>query len=487
VLDRAAPVAVVGGGIGGLATAIRLRCAGHPVTVFERNRVVGGKVATYERDGYRFDIGPSLVTLPHVFDELLAAAGTSLADEVDLRRLDPQFRYHWRDGSALTVHDDPEVTADAFDALAPGAGDQWRAFNARGRRVWEVAERTFLAGPMTNPLALLGRMRSPRDLIDIDASRTLHRSATRHFDDRRLQQWAGGYATYSGSSPYRVPATMACIPHIEARFGCWYPIGGLEALRETIERVARNTGVDIRTSTEVTRIAATSGRCTGVVLADGSAHDASIVVADVDAEHLYNDLLPDRRAARQVRRATSSTSGFILCLAVRGLTAGIGHHNVWFSADDAAEFAALEAGRVTDDPTVYGCVSSVTDPSQAPDGCENWFLLINTPAGARIDPESHTALLIERLSTHGVRLTDRIEFTKVFTPDDIALRYRSPGGAIYGTSSNGRRAAFARPANRGAIEGLYLVGGSSHPGGGLPLVATSARIVAEMIARETRS
>jgi phytoene dehydrogenase-like protein len=167
---------------------------------------------------------------------------------------------------------------------------------------------------------------------------------------------------------------------------------------------------------------------------------------------------------------------------VRGLTPGLLHHNVWFSDDERGEFEAIGRGELADDPTIYGCVSAVTDPSQAPDGCENWFLLINTPPGAEIDRKRGTDLVFRRLASHGVALRERIEFVHTMTPDDIAQRYRSPGGAIYGTSSDGMRAAFTRPANRGARAGLYLVGGSSHPGGGLPLVLTSARIVAEMIA-----
>lgn len=485
---------VVGAGVGGLAVAIRLRAAGHDVTVLERRDVVGGKLATLRRDGYTFDLGPSLVTLPHVFDDVFRAAGTSLEDEVELVRLDPQFHYHWRDGSSLTVHDDADATAAAFDEFEPGAGEQWRRFDARGRRIWDVAERTFFAGPMSNPFALLKRMRSPRDLTSIDPLRTLHSAASATFDDDRLVQWAGRYATYSGSSPYESPATLACIPHVEARHGCWYPMGGLDALRQALERVAVDTGVDVRTGADVTRITVVepsaserrkAGRVRGVELVDGTTLDAEHVVANVDAEHLYADLLPDDAALKQVRRADRSTSGFVLCLGVRGATPGVGHHNVWFSESYAAEYNDLDAGRPAADPTIYACVSSVTDPTQAPQGCENWFVLVNAPAGAEIDEAAYGNLVLDRLAANGVDLRQRIEFVHAMTPSIIAERYRSPGGAIYGTSSNGRRAAFVRPGNRGAREGLYLVGGSSHPGGGLPLVATSARIVAEMIVGRT--
>jgi phytoene desaturase len=476
-------VVVVGGGVGGLAAAIRLRAAGHGVTVCERNDVVGGKLATLVRDGYRFDLGPSLVTLPHLFDDVFRTAGTSLADQVEMVRLDPQFVYHWPDGSSLVVPDGADDTAAAFEQFAPGAGAQWRAFDARGRRIWDVADRTFFAGPMANPWALAKRMRSPFDLTAIDPLRTLHSAAGSFFDDQRLVQWAGRYATYSGSSPFAAPATLGCIPHIEARYGCWYPMGGLDAIRAAFERVARDVGVEIRTGTEVTCVTTSSdGTVSGVQLADETTLVADIVVANVDAEHLYRDLLADAPALQRVQRATRSTSGFVLCAGVRDRTPGIRHHNVWFSDSYRAEYDDLDAGRLADDPTIYACVSSVTDASQAPDGCENWFLLVNTPPDVAVDADAYSDLVLDRLAARGVDLRNRLEFRSTMTPADIASRYRSPGGAIYGTSSNGKRAAFVRPANRGARPGLYLVGGSSHPGGGLPLVTTSARIVSDMIA-----
>ena len=480
-------IVVIGGGVGGLTAAIRLRSLGHDVTVFERSNVVGGKLATHVRDGYTFDVGPSLVTLPHVFDEVFRAAGTTLDEQLDMVRLDPQFAYHWPDGSSLVVPDGDDDTARAFEDFAPGSGEQWRSFDARGRRIWDVAERTFFAGPMSNPWSLAKRMRSPFDLTAIDPMRTLHRSADSYFDDPRLVQWAGRYATYSGSSPYAAPATLGCIPHIEARFGCWYPVGGLDALRTALERVARDIGVEIHTGTDVTRIATDEDEAVcGVEFADGSAHDADIVVANVDAEHLYADLRPDADALRRVRRAQRSTSGFVLCAGVRGLTPGLHHHNVWFSESYRTEYDQLDAGEQADDPTIYACVSSVTDPSQAPDGCENWFLLVNTPPDVDIDADAYGELVLDRLARRGPDLRARIEVLDTITPSDIERRYRSPGGAIYGTSSNGKRAAFVRPANRGARPGLYLVGGSSHPGGGLPLVTTSARIVTEMITEDLR-
>lgn len=459
-MNTASRVVVIGGGVGGLTAATLLADAGHQVTVLERRDELGGKLAVLQRDGFTFDIGPSLVTLPHVFDP-------RVLDRLDLRRLDPPFRYRWLDGRVLVVGDGDDVGG---------------AFTRRGKRIWEISERTFLAGPMG--ASALRRMRNPRELIDIDALRTLAGRAASDFDDTHMVQWAGRYATYSGSSPFRAPATLACIAHVEAEYGCWYPMGGLGALRDAIVGVARDAGVDVRTGVRVERILA--GDRVQAVYADGEQIAADVVVANCDAELLYRDLLPHPGALRKVRRARPSTSGFVVCAGVRGRTPDLAHHNVWFSADSRAEFAALEAGRLADDPTIYACVSSVTDTSQAPADHENWFLLVNTPSGVDVDAAEYQWLILDRLAEHGVDLRERLMFTDTMTPADIEARYAAPGGAIYGTSSNGRRAAFVRPANRGAVPGLYLVGGSSHPGGGLPMVTISARIVTDMVAADLR-
>jgi phytoene desaturase len=298
--------------------------------------------------------------------------------------------------------------------------------------------------------------------------------------------WAGRYATYSGSSPYRAPATLSCIPAVESRYGAWYLTGGLGALRDTLVRAATAVGAEIRTGVAVERVEATAQRVTAVRTVSGERLAAHVVVANVDAEELYGRLLPDAAALARVRRAERSTSGFVVLAGVEGTTPGVAHHTVWFSADYEAEFRSLvQDRRPAADPTIYACVSSRTDPTQAPAGTENWFLLVNAPVGGTVawdrQAEPYRDRLLERLAARGWDLSGRLRFTEVITPDDLAGHYRTPGGSIYGTSSNGRRAAFLRPANRGPRRGLYLVGGSSHPGGGLPLVATSARIVADLL------
>jgi phytoene desaturase len=480
-----ADVVVVGGGVGGLCAAIRLQAVGHRVTLLERNEAVGGKLAVRERGGFTFDIGPSLLTMPRWFDEVFRLAGTSITDELDLVRLNPQFRYSWPDGSTLTIPDGVDAAADAVEQFAPGEGAAFRRFLSQAQTIWHVSERTFFTGPMESPLALMRRMRSPRDLVAIDALRTLAARASSTFRDPRLVQWVGRYATYSGSSPFRAPATLGCIPHLELAHGAWYPRGGLGMLRDALVRAASAIGVCVRTGADVAAITQHEQRVTGVRLTDGAQLAASIVVANVDAEHLYADLSPDATRLTRVRRAQPSGSGFIVLLGMRGTTPHLAHHNVWFSPSYRDEYRDLHAGRVARVPTLYACVSSVTDPTQAPAGHENWFVLVNTPPDAGHLP-GYDRTVLERVGSVTGLAADRIAFSEVITPADIESRYRARHGSIYGTSSDGRRAAFARPGNRGPIEGLYLVGGTSHPGGGLPLVAASARIVANLIADDVR-
>ena len=489
-----AEVAVVGGGVGGLAAAIRLAVAGHDVTVLERLDQVGGKLAERRADGFTWETGPSLLTLPHVFDELAAVAGHRLADLVELVRLDPICRYRFADGSTFDHRAELHSAATAAERLAPGAGVEWARFMAHAASVWEVAERTFFAGPMASPLRLLRRMRSPRDLLTIDPLRSLHRRAEASFTDPRLVRYVDRYATYSGSSPFDAPATLCCIPHLEQQLGAWYVVGGLARIAGALGELAAATGVRLRTGCEVTSLTRDAGRVTGVELRTGEHVGADAVVADVDALHLYRDLVHSRRGRRRAEAAPRSSSGFVLLLGVEGETGGIAHHNVSFSADSRREFDDLfQRRQPAADPTVYAAVSSVTDPSQAPPGCENWFVLVNAPAfstkpGSDADPtfvengyEGYGDHVLDVMAARGWDLTGRIVHREQRTPVDIALRYRTPGGSIYGTSSNGAMAAFLRPGNRTPVPGLYLCGGSSHPGGGLPLVAISGRIASDLV------
>ena len=479
-------VVVVGSGIGGLATSIRLGCAGHHTVLLERNPVAGGKVADLHEAGYRFDLGPNLLILPQLFDEVFGLAGTTLADQVELVRLDPQVRYRWPDGSTLDVRDDPAATVDEVERMSPGSGPAWRDFLRHAGAVRAACERTLLAGSTGSRSSLMDKLMSPLELARLDGHRTLAKATSSLFDDPRLQQVVNRYSTYSGSSPYLAPATAVANADMEQTDGVWYVKGGIGRLRDALVRTATAVGVEIRTGVEVGRISVGSGAVSGVELADGGSEPADVVVSDVDAAHLYVDLLPAPKHAKQLDKAGPSASAFVLCAAVRGRTEGVAHHNVFFPLHDRQEFQFLEAGQLPVDQTIRAAVSAVTDPAQAPSDCENWLIQVMTPPAIGIDRKLMTAGVLNRLAERGFDLRDRIEFTRTLLPADLDVRYRAPGGAIHGTSSNSRRAAFSRPSNVGPVDGLFLVGGSTRPGGGLPFVVTGARIVADLVAEHHR-
>ncbi|MEV7804276.1 FAD-dependent oxidoreductase [Microbispora sp. NPDC088329] len=504
-----AEVIVVGGGVGGMVAALLLARDGHDVRLYERLPRLGGKLAEHTRDGFTFSAGPSLLTLPGLFLDL----GVPL----DLLELHQLCRYHWADGSVLPTYRDPERTAEEVDRLAPGEGRNWRAFHRWAERCLDASARTFFAGPSSGPVVEppfrpagrrpddrrgdrpagrqsgqpggpLARPR-PGDLLAVAPGRTLHALAGRFFRDARLRQYVDRYATYAGSNPYRAPAALGCVPAIEHGDGGWYVRGGLPRLADALALSLDKAGVEIRLETEITEVIAGAGRVGGVRTARGEAVRADIVVVNADAACLYGRLLPDRARLRRIARLGLSSSAFLLLAAVEGRTEGMAHHSVVFSADYRREFGDIfDRRRPPEDPTVYIACPVVDDPAQAPEGAESWSMLVNVPAGDPgrwpMPPEAYAELVLDRLASRGYDLSGRLRFLDLLTPADLRDRYGGWGGAIYGGAYGGPFAPFRRPGNRGPRRGLYLVGGSAHPGGGLPLVAMGGRIVAALVRRD---
>jgi phytoene desaturase len=493
-----ARVAVVGAGLGGLAAAARLAALGHAVTVFEQGGRIGGKLGWFERDGHAFDTGPSLVTLPQVYRDLFDATGGPLDDAVELVRLDPAVRYRFADGTPLAVPGTTEgIPAALDDALGAGAGRQWAGLMDRAAAMWRISEQPFLRAPLRGAATLAGLARRPADVAAIAPWQTLRALGGGYLRHPHLRTLLDRYATYSGSDPRQAPAVLATVPFVEQTFGSWYVRGGLHRLATAVAARAAERGALVRTGCTVRRVLVEAGRAAGVELADGERVAADVVVSAGDAAALYGNLLPaDRRthaARRDLARATPSLSGVVLLLALRGRTAGMAHHTVLFPEDYDAEFDAVfgRGGppRPVDDPTVY--VSAPDDAALRPDGAsESWFVLVNAPrhdpsAGMDWDApglaERYAGRVLDVMARRGLDVRDRVRWRVVRTPADLARETGSVGGSIYGTSSNGARAAFLRPANASAVPGLFLVGGSAHPGGGLPLVTLSAEIVAGLV------
>ncbi|SEH85803.1 phytoene desaturase [Mycolicibacterium rutilum] len=479
-------VVVIGAGLGGLAAAARLGAAGHRVTVFESAGTVGGKLGVIERDGFTFDTGPSLLTMPAVLEQLFADTGGPAA--LPLTPVDPACVYTFADGTTLELPFDRSRAPAAFDAaFGPGAGEAWSRLHARSERLWELVGEPVLRRPVS--LAALARMSArPADLTAVAPWRTIDGLARRLLPDPRMRLWLNRYATYSGSDPRRTPAVLSVTSFVEQEFGAWYVPGGLRRIVDAVAHRCGDLGVQIRTGATVEAVTVAGGRATGVRV-DGVEVAADAVVSNADATVLYERLLP-AGARRRLRGRSPSMAGFVLLLGLSGRRPGAAHR-IYFPRDYDAEFDAIfgSAPHPVPDPTIY--VHAPDDPALRPgDDCEGWFVLVNAPAhdpagGVDWDApglrERYTRRVLDLLAERGADVRDRVRFADTITPADLERRTGAPGGAIYGTASHGPRAALRRPANRGHLPGLYLVGGSAHPGGGIPLVLMSAEIVAGLI------
>lgn len=485
-------VVVIGGGVGGLSAAARLAASGHTVTVCERSRTVGGKLGVTERPTpagvFRFDTGPSLLTMPQVFADLFRETGEPIDRVLELEPVEPTIRYRFGDGTGLDASADLDRMCERLDqALGGSAGRDWRAVMARAARIWGATHDTVLASTVDGPLSLLRQARRVADVAAIAPGRTLRQVATRSLHDPRLQTLLERYATYVGSDPRRAPAAFLLIPYIEQTFGAWYVRGGLGRLADALATRVRELGALIRTGADVRTIVAENGRVAGVQLADGEPLRAEVVVADVDARHLYSDLAPAPAMLRRLSRVPPSMAGFAMLFGIRGRTPNAAHHNVFFPADYDAEFDSIfgPSPRPVADPAVY--VSVVRDPAACPPDHEAWLVLVNAPVHGPVDWDSpalrssYAERIASALARRGMQSAGRTVLREVITPADFARDTRSPGGAIYGPSAHGVRAALLRPPNRTALPGLFHVGGSAHPGGGLPMVALSGQIVAGLI------
>jgi len=483
-------VVVIGAGVGGLGAAVRLVGAGCHVTVLEAADTVGGKLNIEQAEGHTFDTGPSLMTMPFTLADTLAAADVRLEDVLELLPVEPICRYRWHDGSQLETWSDDDRTAAELERFEHGAGQEWHALLDQGRRTWDMSLPLFLSEPVGSMLDIARRSGRPIDPRDIQAHVTLTQIAQRRFRDPRLQHVIERYATYAGADPARAPGTLSVIPYTEAAFGAWHPRGGMHRIAEVLRSVIVERGGVVRLGTRVARVQIEAGTAVGVELADGECIAADAVISNVDAAHLYGDLIDAPKQARQVSSAPQSVSGFVLMLAMRGRTPDLAHHNIWFPRDYRAEFAdVFDDPQPPHDPAIYLCNPAATDPSCAPSGDESWFVLVNAPRNGPVDwdavGERYQEQVLDRLDALGLEARGRAKAIIRRTPADLERLTGAPGGAIYGTASMGPRSAFLRPRNESpAARRLYLATGSAHPGGGVPLVLLSGKIAAQLVLRD---
>ena len=498
-------IIVIGAGVGGLSVAARAAVKGHSVLILEQGTRTGGKLHTHRHEGFAFDTGPSLFTLPAVYRDLFLKTGAALEDSVDLQEVEPGFFYRFADGSEVVL---PGVgvgrAASAIgDALGGQAGDQWLEVMRRAGQMWQLTRAPLLQSPLDGWRSAARLTRSVGDVRTSGPLTSLRGLGRRHFTDPRLVTLLDRYATYTGSDPRKAPAALATIPFIEQTFGIWHIGGGIGTLATALDQRARERGVEIRTSSLVSSVVLRDQAVSGVELADGEQLAADIVISDADSSHLYSSMLPKQPATSRIRRSLarqdSSFAGFVMLLALRGRTAGLAHHNVWFGPEPDLEFDELFAARpgLSSHPTIYACVPD--DPLMRPDDDhESWFVLVNAPRHSLAQAEGtlnwrapglaeqYGRQILAELAARGTDVRERIIWQRIQSPADLQDDVAAPGGAIYGKASRGAMSTFRRPANGSPVPGLFLVGGSAHPGGGLPLVGMGAELVAEAIGRARR-
>lgn len=483
-------VVVIGAGMGGLAAAIELRAAGFEVTVVERQRSPGGKMRQIEVNGVGIDAGPTVFTMRWVFEALFEAAGTSLDERLSLSTPERLARHSWKDGSRLDLFADIDASVEAIEQFAGRHdADGYRRFAAATEEMFDTLDHSFMRRERPGPVGLafaVGLRRLPR-LVRTRPFRSMWDELGRYFDDPRLRQLFGRYATYCGSSPFDSPATLMLIAHAE-RAGVWLVNGGMQRLAEALADALSGPGATIRYGEEVERIATRSGRVSGVELADGNAIAADAVVFNGDVAALAKGLLGDdvSTAVPQRPNEARSLSAVTLSLAARTRGFPLDHHTVFFGDDYEAEFDALfREGRVPDDPTVYVCAQDRGEGRETRAGeTERLFVLVNAPplpAAGGGEGSQHALAQLER---HGLILESASSARVVSTPADFDARFPGSDGAIYGWPTHGWSGSFRRVGSRSRCPGLYLAGGTVHPGPGVPMAAISGRLAAASVAAD---
>ena len=472
---------VIGAGIAGIACAVRLRAAGFVVTLLERHDTVGGKIRTVPSPAGPIDAGPTVLTMRHVFDDLFAQLGTRVEDHVTLIKQDVLARHFWPDGSTLDLFADEERSIGAIRTFAGArAAAQFTRFCARTRHLFAAFDGPMMQAPDPNMLALTARVLKEPPLISAMAPlSTLRRLLKSSFDDPRLRQLFGRYATYVGGSPTHAPAILSLIWQAEAS-GVWVVKGGMHNLTDALARLLDGHGVDIRTNSHVARIEVQNEQAAAVHLENGTRLPCDVLVHAGDPRALATGALGPgtQHLAPTTRTAKRSFSARVLSFAATPHGPDLAHHNIFFSADATGEFNDLMAGRIPTNPSFYICA---LDRGQGgtPPALERFEIILNAPATPdTTDPEDITPWLhqtVSQMAQLNMTFSPTPTTQSVTTPQQFAQMFPASQGALYGQTPHGLTAALKRPRARTAIANLYLAGGGTHPGAGVPMATLSAR------------
>ncbi len=495
-------IVVIGAGIGGMCTAARLARAGHSVSIYEASDRTGGKCRTEWIGRYAFDTGPSLLTIPAVYRDFFQRTGAHMGQVLEIEAVDPSFDYRFHDGTQVIFSNlsRKQTLESITSSLGAEAAAEWNRLLIRAEAMWGVAREPFIESELTTPLALLKRRHIFRDLRIIAPRATLRDFA---IQSPYLSKIMDRYATYSGSDPRKAPAVLSTIAFIEEAFGAWHIKGGIGTLSERITERCEKLGVRIHLNSPIKEITLKGSTATGIELHDGEKINADIVISNADAGLTYNSLIrSNHRKVKRVRKQLSglepSLAGFSLLLGLKPTDEKpLAHHTILFPENYDAEFDAIFTSRKpVEKPAIYLCSPHDPEMVKSP-GHEAIFVLVNAPRHSTNPADGfdwsdsdfakqYANSIIDQIESQGISIRSRLEVLEIRTPLDLQESVMAPGGSIYGTSSNGPRAAFLRARNRSPISNLYCVGGSAHPGGGLPLVGLSAEMVANAILSTSR-
>lgn len=509
-------VVVIGGGLAGLSSACVLAARGHRVTLIDKNDWVGGKAAQHNADGYRFDMGPTILTLPSVLKRIFKEAGENMDDHIEMLELDPQWRCFFEgngkpgdvaaENSVLDLVSNTEAMKQNIDRFSSGSASSagYERFMKISQQLHGVSDRFFFwrsVGGLRDTMEVGGAFSAAvlKDVLSLRMGRSVASVVRSQVPDERVAQMMDHFTQYVGSSPYASPAVLCGIAHMQTDEGIWYPIGGTRAVPEALAALAGRLGVDVRTSTDAMRIETTGGSVSGVITASGETIPCDAVVSNCDAVRTYRELLdgtPESKSFERKNDHEPACSGVVLYLGLNRRYEQLLHHNFVFSNDPEEEFDYIyNKGEPAPDPTAYVCAPAMSEPGVAPDGGESLYILVHTPylrSGhdwKEMLPKYRDVIIDKLERTAGMDgLRDSIQHEASLTPEGIHNRYRVLNGAIYGLASHGKYLGAFKPANRRKdLRGLYLAGGAAHPGPGMPMVMMSGWIAADSLDQDVQA